>query len=100
MCVLAFIKFCQEEKKPPPCIKWSACYFVNVLSIIHLNVGVEDILLHEFAHGLHLLGARYTLPGFDSRLRALYDSHRRTGKWAGTYAMSTDHELFVRILIL
>ena len=55
----------------------------------------EDILLHEFSHGVHLLGARYALPNFDNRVKALYNAAKRARRWAGTYAMSTDHEYFV-----
>ena len=55
----------------------------------------EDIAIHEFAHGAHLLGASYAIPDFDRRLRALYDSAKAAGLWNNTYAMSSDHEYFV-----
>ena len=54
----------------------------------------EDIFLHEFVHGIHNLGATGAIPTFDGRLRAAYNSARRTGLWRNTYAMSTDREYF------
>ena len=55
----------------------------------------EDIALHEFSHGLHLLGAYFAVPGFEARLRSLYQGARASGRWAHTYAMSTDREYWV-----
>ena len=52
-------------------------------------------MLHEFSHGLHLLGATYQISGFEGRLRALYNNARATGLWRNTYSMSTDREYWV-----
>ena len=60
----------------------------------------EDILLHEFAHGLHLLGLRYSIPSFDSRLKAVYDSAKAKGLWKSTHAISSANEYFVSIYVL
>ncbi len=67
----------------------------NVRCLTNDRYRAEDIALHEFSHGLHLLGARYATSNFDSRLRVLYNSARSSGRWANTYALSTDHEYFV-----
>ncbi|CAM1302306.1 Uncharacterised protein g3216 [Pycnogonum litorale] len=64
----------------------------NVLCHQNDRYRVEDIALHEFSHGLHLLGARYAIRRFDSRLKSAYDNARRRGLWANTYSMSTDKE--------
>jgi len=32
----------------------------------------EDIFLHEFSHGIHLIAANYAIPNFDYRLNSLY----------------------------
>lgn len=57
----------------------------------------EDIMIHEFAHGVHLLGAKYAIQGWQARLQSLYRSARYSGKWANTYAMSTQDEYFVSV---
>ena len=72
----------------------------NALCLTHDSYYVEDILLHEFSHGLHLLGLRYSIPNFDSRLKALYNSAKAKGLWQNTYALSTGHEYFVSIHVL
>ena len=55
----------------------------------------QDIVLHEYAHGVQILGADMSIPGFQSRLRGLYESARARGLWQNTYAMSTYIEYFV-----
>ena len=57
----------------------------------------EDTLLHEFAHGVHDLGAALVLPEFDSRLRALYDQAKVAGRWKYTYAITSYKEYFVSL---
>ena len=55
----------------------------------------EDIVLHEYAHGFHLLGAKYGIDGFQARLTHLYQSARQRGLWATTYAQTNEAEYFV-----
>lgn len=55
----------------------------------------EDIYLHEFSHGVHNLGAKYAINGWNNRLVNQYNSARRRGLWANTYSMSTVEEYFV-----
>ena len=69
----------------------------NALCWRHLDKWYEqDIVLHEFAHGLHLLGAFYAIPGFQRRLQSLYSTARASGKWYNTYSLSTEMEYLVR----
>ena len=55
----------------------------------------QDILVHELAHAVHLLGAEYVIPGFSLRLRQAYDSALAQGKWLNTYAAGNVREYFV-----
>ena len=48
-----------------------------------------NVLIHEFAHTLHLIGLDAVDPGFDNRLRMTYDAAIENGLWQGTFA-STD----------
>ena len=52
----------------------------------------ENILIHEFAHAIHLTGLNTTDPSFDGRLKMAYQSAMRNGLWAGTYAASNKQE--------
>ncbi|XP_064645681.1 uncharacterized protein LOC135499006 [Lineus longissimus] len=45
----------------------------------------QDIPLHELAHGVAKLGARYVIPDFDERLDALYAAAKASGEWGPTY---------------
>ena len=55
----------------------------------------EDIFLHEVAHGIHVLGARFAIPGWEDRLQALYNQSLAAGRWYRTYAISNYAEYFV-----
>ena len=50
----------------------------------------ENILIHEFAHNIHLLGMTTVDPSFDTRLRAAYDKATTAGLWKTKYA-SVNH---------
>lgn len=52
----------------------------------------ENILVHEFAHTIHLLGLRYTDPSFEEKLKAAYDNAKKKGIWSYTYAISNLQE--------
>ncbi len=71
----------------------------NALCYTNDRYRIEDIVLHEFSHGLHLLGASYAISGFDNKVRWLYNSARSSGKWANTYSLSTDHEYYVSYVL-
>ena len=58
---------------------------------------VEDILMHEFSHGVHLVGVMPTDKTFDQRLKAQYNAARSAGLWRNTYAMTDHHEYWVSL---
>jgi dipeptidyl-peptidase 4 len=52
----------------------------------------EDILIHEFAHTIHLVGIVLNDPGFNDRLQKMLDSARAKGLWKDTYAETNIEE--------
>ncbi|XP_019621178.1 PREDICTED: uncharacterized protein LOC109467602 [Branchiostoma belcheri] len=64
----------------------------NVLCFSNDSYRVEDIFIHEFAHGLDILGARKVISDFETRLQAAYDDALSSGLWANTYADDTRDE--------
>lgn len=52
----------------------------------------ENILIHEFAHVIHLVALNEVDPTFDERLQACYNATVGSGKWAGTYAAENHAE--------
>lgn len=54
----------------------------------------ENIFIHEFAHLIHSVGLRATVPGFDDRLQQLYEHAKTKGRWSDTYAMTNKEEYF------
>ncbi|CAL1538249.1 unnamed protein product [Lymnaea stagnalis] len=54
----------------------------------------QDIFLHEASHGVHLLGAVFAIPGWDQRLRRLFNESKSRGLWANTYSMASPEEYF------
>ncbi len=52
----------------------------------------EDILIHEFAHTIHLVGLVLNYPDFNDRLRELLDDARSKGLWKDTYAETNIEE--------
>jgi hypothetical protein len=54
----------------------------------------EYILIHEFAHNIHLRGMVNVDPTFDARLKAAYEAAMKAGLWKGKYASVNHHEYF------
>jgi len=54
----------------------------------------ECILIHEFAHNMHLRGMLNVDSTFDARLKATYDAAMKAGLWKGKYASLNHHEYF------
>jgi hypothetical protein len=54
----------------------------------------ENILIHEFAHNIHLRGLANVDPTFDPRLKQTYDLAMQAGLWKGKYASVNHHEYF------
>ena len=52
----------------------------------------ESILIHEFAHSMHLRGMLNVDPTFDVRLKAAYDAAMKAGLWKGKYAAVNHYE--------
>lgn len=54
----------------------------------------ECILIHEFAHNIHLRGLLNVDPTFDTRLKSSYAAAMKAGLWKGKYASVNHHEYF------
>lgn len=54
----------------------------------------ECILIHEFAHNIHLRGLLNVDPTFDDRLKKTYHTALASGLWKGKYASVNHHEYF------
>jgi hypothetical protein len=68
------------------------CAEENVLGFRGDPYEKECILIHEFAHCIHLRGMVNVDPTFDARLKAAYDAARKAGLWKGKYASVNHHE--------
>ncbi|CAG2195746.1 unnamed protein product [Mytilus edulis] len=55
---------------------------------------LEDIFVHEVAHGAHFLGAKYAIAGWSTKLINQFEDAQRTGLWNDTYAMNSSAEYF------
>ena len=54
----------------------------------------EDIAIHEFAHGFHLIGVRRGAPAIYEEIRSAYNQALAEGLWKNTYSASNYHEYF------
>ena len=54
--------------------------------------GSYNVLIHEFAHSIHLNGLNTIDPTFDNRLKIAYDAAMAKGLWQGTYASANSWE--------
>ena len=66
----------------------------NVLGYPGDPYSTECILIHEFAHNIHLRGMLNVDPTFDARLKAAYDAAMQAGLWKGKYASVNHYEYF------
>ena len=73
---------------------YCSCGEENLLAYDGDPYAAECILIHEFAHVIHLRGMSNVDPSFDARLLAAYDAARRDGLWKGKYASVNHHEYF------
>jgi hypothetical protein len=78
------------SRRDPVC----SCAEENVLAYPGDPYHAECILIHEFAHNIHLRGLVRVDPTFDDRLKKAYDSAMANGLWAGVYASTNHHEYF------
>jgi len=73
---------------------YCTCAEENVLGYPGDPYSTECILIHEFAHNIHLRGMNNVDPTFDKRLRATYAAAMKAGLWKGKYAAVNHHEYF------
>jgi len=71
-----------------------SCAEENLLGYPGDPYAQECILIHEFAHNIHLRGMVNVDPTFDSRLKAAYEAAIKAGLWKGKYASMNHHEYF------
>ncbi|MGE4179083.1 MAG: hypothetical protein AB7J34_04605 [Limisphaerales bacterium] len=71
-----------------------SCGEENLLCYPGDPYSTENILIHEFAHNIHLRGLLNVDPTFDPRLKATYDAAMKAGLWKGKYASVNHHEYF------
>ncbi len=70
------------------------CGEENLLGYDGDPYSTECILIHEFAHNIHLRGMRAVDPSFDTRVKATYEKAVAAGLWKGKYAGTNHHEYF------
>ena len=73
---------------------YCSCAEENVLGFPGDPYATECILIHEFAHCIHLRGMVNVDPTFDPRLQATYDAAMHAGLWKGKYAATNHYEYF------
>jgi hypothetical protein len=73
---------------------YCSCGEENLLGYRGDPYSTECILIHEFAHNIHLRGLNQMDSDFDQRLRAAYDSAMAAGLWKGVYASVNYCEYF------
>ncbi|MCA9050543.1 MAG: hypothetical protein KDA89_17520 [Planctomycetaceae bacterium] len=69
-----------------------SCGEENLLCYRGDPYAAENILIHEFAHTIHLQGLSKVDPAFDDRLRTVYERALEAGKWTGKYAATNRAE--------
>lgn len=72
----------------------ASCGEENLLALPQDKYTGENILIHEFAHLIHMVGIVGIEPDFNDRLEALWKSASEKGLWANTYALSNKEEYF------
>jgi hypothetical protein len=73
---------------------YCSCAEENLLGFPGDPYAAECILIHEFAHNIHLRGMVNVDPTFDRRLKAAYDAAGAAELWKGKYAGVNHHEYF------
>lgn len=71
-----------------------SCGEENLLCFEGDPYSTENILIHEFAHNIHLRGVVRVDKTFDPRLKKTYDAAMEKGLWKGKYAATNHHEYF------
>lgn len=71
-----------------------SCGEENLLAYPGDPYSSENLLIHEFAHNIHLRGMVQVDPTFDDRLKACYEQAMENGLWKGKYASVNHMEYF------
>jgi hypothetical protein len=71
-----------------------SCGEENLLAFKGDPYHAENILIHEFAHNIHLRGMVRLDPTFNKRLKATYNNAMKAGLWKGKYAAVNSAEYF------
>jgi hypothetical protein len=72
----------------------TSCAEENLLCYQIDKYHAEDILIHEFAHTIHLVGILQVDSTINTRLQKALDSAIAEGKWKNTYAATNFEEYF------
>lgn len=72
----------------------TSCAEENILGYQIDKYHAEDILIHEFAHSIHLIGLTLAVPDFNDRLKALFEKATADGILEGTYRATDTAEYF------
>ncbi|WP_338687725.1 hypothetical protein [Haloferula helveola] len=73
---------------------YCSCGEENLLGYPGDPYSTENILIHEFAHNIHLRGLANVDPAFDDRVKAAYEDAMAKGLWKGKYASVNHYEYF------
>ena len=73
---------------------YCSCGEENLLGYPGDPYTAECILIHEFAHNIHLRGLVNLDPTFDDRLKKAYQAAMEKGLWQSKYASVNHHEYF------
>lgn len=73
---------------------YCSCGEENLLAYPGDPYSTENILIHEFAHNIHLRGMVNVDATFDARVKAAYQGALKAGLWKGKYASVHHHEYF------
>jgi hypothetical protein len=71
-----------------------SCGEENLLGYDGDPYSTENILIHEFAHNIHLRGMIRVDPTFNDRLKSSYERAMADGLWKGKYASVNKEEYF------
>lgn len=71
-----------------------SCGEENLLGFEGDPYATENILIHEFAHNIHLRGMVNLDDTFDDRLKLAYDRAMKNGLWESKYASTNHAEYF------
>lgn len=72
----------------------TSCAEENVLAYQIDKYHAEDILIHEFAHSIHLIGIKQVYPGIDDEIKTLMNNAIAAGRFTNTYAIDTFEEFW------